>query len=416
MSSDTTQAIKHSQCRYCGSSELECFFSLGNQPPSNSFIKPDQVHLEKSYPLDVYFCSHCYLVQLLDVVPASSIFDEYVYLSSSSVALKNHFGKLTQYMENKFSLTKGDVVIDVGCNDGVLLNRYSNDGLVRIGVEPSNVAKIARNTGSIVIEDFFTMDVAKHICDKYGHPKIVTATNVFVHVDNMHEFLQAFEILLENEGILIIEASYLIDLVDQVIFDTIYHEHLCYLSLTPLIKFLGSFNIEVFDVERINFGASGPAIRIFMQKRAGHQQITDNVNSLLMMEQEWGVGDIETYRAFNSKVLTLKTKLLGIIDEVLSSGSTIACYGAPAKGNTLLNFLNLSQDQIEFVAETNEIKQGLLTPGTHIPIISEEELLSFMPSHALLLAWNYLDFFVDKSAYYKKGGKFIVPIPNPRIV
>ena len=153
-----------------------------------------------------------------------------------------------------------------------------------------------------------------------------------------------------------------------------------------------------------------------MQKRAGHQQITDNVNSLLMMEQEWGVGDIEKYRAFNSEVLTLKTKLLGIIDEVLSSGSTIACYGAPAKGNTLLNFLNLSQDQIEFVAETNEIKQGLLTPGTHIPIISEEELLSFMPSHALLLAWNYLDFFVDKSAYYKKGGKFIVPIPNPRIV
>ena len=416
MKDTKAQAKRNSKCRYCGSSELDRFFSLGDQPPSNSFIKQEQLHLEQKYPLDVYFCTDCYLVQLIDVVPATSIFDEYLYLSSTSKALKNHFRQLIEYASKRFALSKEDVVVDVGCNDGILLNEYSEKEIVRIGVEPSKVSEIARKSGLIVIEDFFTRNVARYICDKYGHPKIITATNVFVHVDNMNEFVGAFDVLLEDEGILIIEVSYLIDLIDKVIFDTIYHEHLCYLSLTPLMKFLESFNIEVFDVSRLNFGASGPSIRVFMQKKGGREKISDNVHSILAMEKEWGVGNKETYRAFNSKVEVLKTKLLGMIDEIIAGGSTIAGYGAPAKGNTLLNFLGITQDQIQFVAETNQMKQGLLTPGTHLPIVSEEELLKQMPDYALLLAWNYLDFFVDNSEYYGKGGRFIVPIPDPRIV
>ncbi|MBC8226049.1 MAG: methyltransferase domain-containing protein [Gammaproteobacteria bacterium] len=356
------------------------------------------------------------MVQLTDVVPATSIFDEYLYLSSASKALRNHFKDLVGYVSERFHLNKEDVVVDVGCNDGILLNEYSDGEIVRIGVEPSKVAEIARKSGLIVIEDFFTRDVARNICNKYGHPKIITATNVFVHVDNMDEFIGSFEVLLEDEGVLIIEASYLIDLIDKVIFDTIYHEHLCYLSLTPLVKFLESYDIEVFDVTRLNFGASGPSIRVFMQKKGGKEQISDNVQSTLEMEKEWGVGNIETYRLFHSKVETLKKKLLGVIEEIIADGSTIAGYGAPAKGNTLLNFLGITQHHIKFVAETNEIKQGMLTPGSHLPIVSEEELLRLMPEYSLLLAWNYLDFFIDNSEYYKKGGKFIVPIPDPRIV
>ena len=207
MKDTKAQAKRNSKCRYCGSSELDQFFSLGDQPPSNSFIKQEQLHLEQKYPLDVYFCTDCYLVQLIDVVPATSIFDEYLYLSSTSKALKNHFRQLIEYTSKRFALSKKDVVVDVGCNDGILLNEYPEKEIIRIGVEPSKVSEIARKSGLIVIEDFFTRDVARYICDKYGHPKIITATNVFVHVDNMNEFVGAFDVLLEDEGILIISDS-----------------------------------------------------------------------------------------------------------------------------------------------------------------------------------------------------------------
>ena len=406
---------KNTRCRYCGGSRLFQFLSLGEQPPSDSFIREDQIASEKGYPLDVYLCETCFLVQLLDVVPAEEIFNDYVYLASSSKALKNHYAKLTETITQRFGLAPSDVVVDIGCNDGVLLSGYSMPGLVKVGVEPSKVAVIARESGFKIVNDFFGTAAGRKILDDYGKAKVVTATNVFPHVDDIGAFTSNLPELLHSDGVFMIEASYLIDLIDSTLFDTIYHEHLCYLSLTPVAPFLQRFGLEVFDVERVPFGASGPAVRIWAKKKEGRWPVDISVKKMMSDEAKWGVGRIERYQSYAAEVTELKEKLIAIMKRIRQSGARIGGYGAPAKGNTLLNYVGFTALDVECIAENNKLKQGMLTPGSHIPVVSDEEFLERMPEYALLLSWNYLDFFLKNSAYIHKGGKFIVPIPTPRI-
>jgi hypothetical protein len=339
-----------------------------------------------------------------------------LYLSSTSKALKNHYAGLAAQVTRRFGLQPGHVVVDIGCNDGVLLSGYSLEGLVRVGVEPSKVADYAEAAGFKVVRGFFGPEVARRIVSTYGKAKVVTATNVFPHVDDIGTFTDGLPLLLDNDGVFVIEASYLLDLIDQTLFDTIYHEHLCYLSLTPMVGFFERHGLQVFAAEKVPFGASGPAIRVWAQKKGGSRQIEASVSQMLATEKEWGVGDMGRYRHYSAQVEKIKRELLALIRQVRASGARVGGYGAPAKGNTLLNYVGLTAQEIECVAETSKIKQGLLTPGSHIPIVSEEEFLSRMPQYALLLTWNYLDFFLKNSDYIKKGGRFIVPLPAPRIV
>ena len=409
-------AKKNEVCRYCYSTRLAKFLSLGEHPPSNSFIHPDQVASEKRYPLEVYFCENCYLIQLLDVVPPEIIFDDYIYLASSSKALKNHYARLAEAATIRFGLKAGDLVVDIGCNDGILLNGYSLPNLTKVGVEPSKVAEIAAASGLEVIKAFFGPEPALRIVNEHGPAKVVTATNVFAHVDNIGGFVEGLPLLLGDDGVFIIEASYLIDVIDQTLFDTIYHEHLCYLSLTPMVPFLAQYGLEVFDAERVPFGASGPAFRVFVRKKIDTRRIQASVAQMLADEARWGVGRIERYMGYASQVKSIKAGVLSIIESLRASGARIGGYSAPAKGNTLLNYFGITPDMLECIAETNQLKQGLLTPGSHIPIVSEEDFLNRMPEYALLLSWNYLDYFLEKSEYIRKGGRFLVPIPVPRIV
>ena len=406
----------NSRCRYCGSARLLQFLSLGQHPPSNSFLRPDQLPLEHRYPLEVYFCEDCFLVQLLEVVAAEEIFGDYLYLASTSKALKNHYAGLATEVTRRFGLQAGHVVVDIGCNDGVLLSGYSLEGLVRVGVEPSKVADYAEAAGFSVVRGFFGPEVARQIVSTWGKAKVVTATNVFPHVDDIGTFTDGLPLLLDNDGVFIIEASYLLDLIDQTLFDTIYHEHLCYLSLTPMVRFFERHGLQIFAAEKVPFGASGPAIRVWAQKAGGPRRIEASVPQMLATEKEWGVGSLGRYRNYSAQVEKIKRDLLALIKQVRASGARVGGYGAPAKGNTLLNYIGLTAQDIECVAETSKIKQGLLTPGSHIPIVSEEDFLSRMPPYALLLTWNYLDFFLKNSDYIKQGGRFIVPIPAPRIV
>jgi hypothetical protein len=407
---------KNNKCRFCGSTSLSRFLSLGNHPPSNSFIKEEDIPDEQTYPLDVYLCEKCSLVQLLDVVEAKDIFDNYPYLSSTSKALKNHYASLVEKMCNTTILTDGDVVVDIGCNDGVLLAGYTRSGLFKIGVEPSNVAEYAKEAGFKVYKSFFSPNVARRIALDNKKAKIITATNVFPHVDDISSFTEGIEILLDKDGMFVIEASYLVDLIDQTLFDTIYHEHLCYLSLTPMIPFFKNHGLEIFDAEKVPFGASGPAIRVWVQKKNGPRKISPNVSKMLEDEKSWGVDKLEKYKECSVRVEQIKEKLLRLVNGLLSNGYTIGGYGAPAKGNTLLNYVGFTSKEILYIAENNKLKQGLVTPGSHISIISDEEFIKKMPDYALLLTWNYLDFFLKNSEYIKNGGKFVVPIPEPRVI
>lgn len=409
-------AHKNSHCRYCGGARFVRFLSLGEHPPSNSFLRADQIPAEQRFPLEVHFCETCYLVQLLDVVSAEEIFGDYLYLASTSKALKKHYAEVVGGVAERFALKAADVVVDIGCNDGILLSGYPVERLVRVGVEPSKVADYAEEAGFEVVRAFFGPEAAKTIVSRYGRARVVTATNVFAHVDDIGGFLDGLPLLLAEDGIFIIEASYLVDLIDQTLFDTIYHEHLCYLSLTPMVPFFERHGLEIFAAEKEPIGASGPAIRVWAQKRGGPQKIEPSVGQMLTAEKEWGVGDAARYQRYSAQVETIRTELRALIDQVRASGARVGAYGAPAKGNTLLNYVGLTDREIECVAETNEMKQGLLTPGSHIPVVSEEAFLSRMPEYALLLTWNYLDFFLKNSDYIKRGGRFIVPIPTPRIV
>ena len=389
--------------------------SLGQHPPSNSFLRAGQIADEVRYPLEVYLCVNCALVQLLHVVPAETIFDDYMYLSSSSRPLVNHYAQLASEAVQRFDVKPGEVVVDIGCNDGILLNGYPSSGLVRVGVEPSKVAEIASASGLEIFNDFFGPKVADAIVETHGPAKIATATNVFAHVDEIGRFTEAVSTLLAEDGVFIIEAPYLMDMVDELLFDTIYHEHLCYLSLTPMVPFLKQHGLQAFDVQRVPFGASGPAIRVFVRKNGGQEPPCTAVAEMVADEARWGVSKLERYRGFACRVETVKMELIDIVERLKASGAKIGGYGAPAKGNTLLNHLGFTDSTVERIADATPLKQGKLTPGSHIPIVSEEEFLRQKPDYALLLAWNYLDFFLENSEYIRQGGRFIVPLPEPRI-
>ena len=265
-----------------------------------------------------------------------------------------------------------------------------------------------------VIKSFFSKNVALKIINNFGRAKIITATNVFAHVDDMNSFMLGIPYLLEDDGVFIVEVSYLVELINNHLFDTIYHEHLCYLSLHPIMSFIDQFELEVFDVQMSNIGASGPAIRFMIQKKTSTRPISNSVSSLLKKERIWGINKISTYQAFSIKIEQLKSQTLNIINDLLKS-NRIGGFGAPAKGNTLLNFYNLTSNEINSIADNTKLKQGKITPGSHIPIISDDMFLKENYDYALLLSWNYKDYFLENSDYIKNGGKFIIPLPEPQI-
>lgn len=407
---------ERSNCRFCGSERLDLYLDLGDQPPSNSFVNPEEAHQERRYPLKVFLCRQCGLSQLLGVVSASQTFDDYQYLSSTSKALIQHYQTLVDYLIGRFKPKESSCFLDIGCNDGIMLNRYPKSAGKTIGVEPSKVAALARQAGHQIYNEFFGSALAKTIVAEHGMMRIVTATNVFAHIDEIHDVVEGVRLLVGDEGVFVIEAPYVVDMVENNYFDTVYHEHLCYLAVTPLCRLMAMHGMEVFDVERVAVGASGPAIRVFCRGSRAGEAPTTAVQGFLDFEARWGLLDLSPYNAFAKRLDGIRDGLLRLIRGLIASGAKIGAYGAPAKGNTLLNTFHLGPDLItEGVAETNSVKQGKLTPGSHLPIISEAEFLKRRPSHALLLTWNYLEFFLKNSPYIEQGGRFIVPLPQPAI-
>lgn len=409
------RASKRDTCRICGSGDLVQYLSLGDQPPSNSFIGEAEIKDEQAFPLDVYLCTSCGLSQLIDIVSSEDIFDDYAYLSSTSRALCDHYQEMIDNVLGLLKPAPGSLVVDIGCNDGITLNCYPKDTYKTLGVEPSSAGKYARERGFAVVERFFNEQCGRDIAASHGKAKIVTATNVFAHVDDIIGFAAGVRELLDDDGVFVIEFPYLVDMIEALYFDTIYHEHLSYLSLAPLDRLFSDIGLRAFRVEKTDVGASGPALQLFVCKAGADYQ--DHVNVLEMRDAEtaWGIKRIETYERFAGRVRDTGDALVGMIRDIRKNGGKVAAYGAPAKGNTLLNFIQADTSLIDVVAENNDLKIGKVTPGTHIPIVSDDAFMSGGYSHALLLAWNYLDFFLQKSAFIKEGGKFIVPVPKPDI-
>ncbi len=401
-------------CRVCKGRELTKFLSLGNMPPVDSFVSKEMLPTEKKYPLDVYFCHNCKLVQLLDVVPKEILFNRsYAYFSSASLPLVKHFETYASEIKERF-LKEGDLVVEIGSNDGVLLQFFKGNFRV-LGIEPSeNVAKVARSKGIDTLCEFFNEGLCENIVKKYGKAKIITANNVFAHIDNLDEIIRSIKILLEDDGVFVFEAHYLFDLIDKQEFDTIYHEHLCYFSIRPLIELFKRFNMKVFDVERVDI--HGGSIRGFVSKNSAIQ-INNSVNGLINLEERAGLYELSRFIGFQKNVENIREKLVNLVRSLNSSGKTVVGYGAPAKSGTLLNFCGFTEKDLKYITDTTPHKIGLLTPGTHIPVVSPEILKIKAPDYILMLAWNYKDFILKKESELRKmGTKFIIPIPEVEVV
>ncbi len=411
--SETSNQI--SKCRICNSVNIVKFLSLGTQPWCDHFLKEsDLSKFEPMYPLELFFCNDCTLVQLGYTVPKETMFVDYVYLSGTTRSLEEHFKFTAKYIVDKFNLSSEDLVLDIGSNDGTFLEKFKNLGVKVLGVDPGKKqTKLAHKKGIETINDFFNEDVSERILKKFGKTSVISAAGVFFHLEELHSVVKGIKKLLADKGVFVIQATYLPSMIDKNAFDIVYHEHLVFYTLKTLQNLLSKYDLEIFDVDQISI--HGGSIVVYASHPNQHT-ITSKVNDLLNYEEKNGFYKLEKYQEFSKRVEQVKNDLLKIIGELKQKNKIIYGYGAPAKGNTMLNYCGIDSKSIELLVETNDLKCGLYAPGSKIKILHENDV-DQIPDYYLILAWNFLESFLDKEKQFlKDGGKFIVPIPKPKIM
>jgi SAM-dependent methyltransferase len=409
-------------CRACGTAQLAPVLSLGSSPLANALVRPPgQKRPQSLFPLDVLRCTACSLVQLSISVTPELLFRDYVYLSSVSDAFVTHARAIADRVADRRTWHKDSLVVEIASNDGYLLQHYQARGIKVLGIEPArNIAKIAREKRGIdTIGEFFSRDLAEGLAAEGRHADVIHANNVLAHVPDLNGVLAGIRLLLKDDGEAIIEVPSLRDMIDHLEFDTIYHEHLFYFSVTALDRTFARAGLTIVDIEHL--AVHGGSLRLFARRsdpRAkSTPQRTARLVAMLEAEQAWGVDDPSRYAQFQDNVIALKRRLIKLVHDLKRQGRRIAAYGAAAKGTTLLNFCGLGPAEIDFVVDRSPLKQGLLTPGTQLPIFPPAKLLEANPDFVLLLVWNFVDEVMAQQAeFLRRGGRFIVPLPEPRIV
>ncbi len=400
---------KNSTCRICGGNSLAKFLSLGDQPLANRFLKEEDLEKnEPIYPLDVYFCRECNLAQLVDIVDKEELFKDYIYFSSGMPKLSNHFKEYAENVMLRF-LKKGDFVVELASNDGILLKFFQDNGYKTLGIDPaSNVIPIAESMGVRTLDTFFSKELASEIAAKEGRAKAILANNVVAHINNHHDLAEGLRRLLADDGVFVLEAPYLVDMFENLTYDTIYHEHLSFLAVRPLKKLFERFDLEIFDVEV--HPVQGQSLRVFVGHKNAHP-VSQNVQHHVDVELGMKLDELESYKALARRIESSKNKLSELLHNLKQQGKRIASYGAPAKGNTLLNYCKIGTDTLDYALEDLPSKQGLFTPGMHIPVKDRTYERLHLPNYFLLLAWNYLKPILEKEKeYLAAGGKFIIPV------
>ena len=398
-------------CRSCGATQLEKVLSLGRTPLANALLRAEDLERpEPTFPLELVFCPACALVQITETVPPEQLFSHYLYLSSFSDTMVKHSEELAARLVRERRLDRDSLVIEVASNDGYLLQFYKQAGVPVLGIEPAaNVAEVAELKGIPTLVRFFGRELAAELRSSGRRADVIHANNVLAHVADLNGFVAGLALTLKDGGVAVIEAPHVKPMIERLEFDTIYHEHLCYYSLTALQPLFKRHGLEIVDVFEIPLHGGSLQVHASLGGRP-----SDRVVRLLDEEREAGVGELEFYRDFGDKVLRLRKSLVATLEDLKSSGSRIAAYGASAKGATLLNYCRIGRETIEFVADRSTVKQGLYTPGAHLPIKSPESLLTERPDHVLLLTWNFADEILQQQAAYREqGGKFIIPVPEP---
>jgi SAM-dependent methyltransferase len=408
---------RRDDCRLCGAQAWTRVLSLTPTPPANAFVPRAALgRAQPTFPLDVWFCGACGHVQLRDVVDPVLLFADYPYVSGTSPVFVRHFADYAAAVVGRFGLEGGDLVVDIGSNDGTLLAAFKGHGLDVLGIDPA--AKIAAAATAAGIETwagFFSGSLARRIVGERGPARAVTANNVFAHIDDLGGIADAVRALLAPDGVFVFEVSYLRDVYERTLFDTIYHEHLAYHSVAPLTGFFARHDLALFAVERSP--SHGGSLRGYVQRRGGPRAADGSVAALVAEERAIGLDRAATLVGFAARIDAIGRELKALIARLKRDGKRLAGYGAPAKATTLMYHFGLGPAEIEFIVDDSPLKQGLYSPGLHVPVVPAAALAARRPDYLVVLAWNFAEPIIAKCrAYAEAGGRFIVPLPTVRVV
>jgi len=403
-------------CRLCGDRNLKKIIDLGLLPLAGGFLRKEEIGKEKKYPLRVFICEECGLFQVIDVISAELLFKDYRYTSSTTRTLSEHFEEYASEMVFRF-LNGDSFVVEIGSNDGVLLAPLKKLGINAIGIDPAvNIVKIARRRGLNIINDFFNVRNAKRILKNYGKANVIVSNNTLAHIDNMDEILKGIKLLLDENGVLIFEVQYVLDLIKYLQYDFIYHEHLCYYSLKPIVKFLDRYDMKIFDIKRIPI--HGGSIRVYVANKLNKKyETSQKASKMLEIEKRMGLYNYESLLNFAKKIDQHREALVKILKTLKAKGKTIGVYGASGRSVILTNYAGIGKNYLEYVIDASSERYGRLMPGTHVKIVPPAYFREHPTDIILVTAWNYRDEILKKEKWFlEKRGKVIIPLPKIEIL